>query len=305
MTGEAVALSEVSEVSEEVAPEVQALALLEAEPEGEVEEEGEQEAEPEPEPEKVEPELDKAERRKSRIIAELARKEVQILEAQQSLEAQQQRLQAKAQEIQKWEQTVALAKTDPLQFLEASGIDINTLTRQILNQEDQPKPSPEVDALRAELESFKATQQEQQNQYQQRQLNQAISEEKQRLAGFVASHGDDFPMLADLDSEEIQEGMFDVMRSHWQKTGTQLDPSMAARIIEEKLSAYYQRLANAASKRKGASQSETAATAPSSDTGSRTLTKAHGSRTAQDPNTLSEQQRQELALELLGSIPDD
>lgn len=308
----------------ELSPTEQALSMLDALPEQTEDEGGAPEAESDPEgvapeeenPPSEDPSEDKteeeakpdpAEQRRSRIIAELAAKETQLLEAKATLDAQERRLQQRTQEVQRWEGIIAKAKSDPLGFLADAGIDVNQLTRQILNGETPEQtqgPSPEVKALQDELAQLKKAQEEQVSQFRQRQIEAAVTAEKERLSTFVSENDTTYPLLSALDTEEIQGGMFEICREHWQKTHTQLDPSRAARILEDKLSSYYQKLAKAASKQKAASQSDQAAPPPPSDTGSRTLSKAHGSRTAQDPSTLSDEERRALALELLDGVPD-
>ena len=102
-------------------------------------------------------------------------------------------------------------------FLHEAGIDINTLTRQILNSDGAQQrldlPSPEVQALQAKIAKLEAAQEEQTSNFRQRQMESAVRAEKERLQGFVTENAGSYPLLSSLDTEEVQSGMFEIMRT--------------------------------------------------------------------------------------------
>jgi hypothetical protein len=300
------------EVSE--TPEQQALKMLEAETGEEGEEgAGEDEAAEDPSGERqaqdkakeaeekakkeAETEESPAEKRRSRVIAEMAKKETRLLETERTLRQQQSALQAQVKEMAEWKSQLQLAKTDPMAFFNQLGVDVNALTRQILNDEG-PKGDPEVRTLKQKIEEMEARDKARDEALKSTHIQKAVEQEKGLLLNYVQENKTEYPMLASFRPDQIQAAMFDARRESFRAQGAPIEAGKAAQQIEQGLLDLYEQLAQVVAKKRAPGAATQ--TASSATEGARTLSaKTHSSLTGKSPDDMTDAEREALALEML------
>jgi len=234
-----------------------------------------------------------AERKRSKLLSDLAAKELRALEARAKLKAEREEFERDRSE---WQSTKALATSDPIAFLERAGVDLQALTQAILGKPAKdvpPKVDPEIAKLRQEVDRLKGEQEQSRSEYQQSRIAAAVRADQEACAEYVRTKADAYPFLADESPEDVGEAMHEIRKRHWMRTHTELDPSAAAAELERRISAQYDRLAKAAAKR---SQPSPAARAPALS--SRTRESARSI----EPKDMTPEERRAAALDLLSKL---
>jgi hypothetical protein len=247
-------------------------------------------AEPATEPEKPEkPE------RKSTKIDQFAREELRLRKAQATLKSQQEALQAQMADVARHKEVMELAQKDPLEYLRKTGIDLNRLTKDLIDGKKPPAPDPraeEIEALKRQFDEQKKASDEARQQA----IAQAQARERRESAAYVTGNADLFPLLSAHEADDVGEAILTVMVRHYEQTETLLDRSAAAKLVEDRLQKQYERLHAAASKRKPTPP----VAAVASD--AKTLGKQHVSRATKTPEEMSASERRAYAMSLLDEM---
>lgn len=196
--------------------------------------------------------------RAAEALRTLMDRESRIREAESSLKQQQQQLQ-EAQQLQ------ALARENPLQFLDTVGTSYEDLTARVL-QGDRPDPNAgikrEVAQLRDELTSRQKREESD--------AQQAALQEAQQLVHQYVAGSDQYPLTKAADMHNL---VFQRIYDHYNETGQALSESDAAKQVEEYLSGVVDKFAELeAVKNRFVPQEQV--TAPSNATTTTTLTNA-------------------------------
>ncbi len=196
--------------------------------------------------------------RAAEALRTLMDRESRIREAESSLKQQQQQLQ-EAQQLQ------ALARENPLQFLDTVGTSYEDLTARVL-QGDRPDPNAgikrEVAQLRDELTSRQKREESD--------AQQAALQEAQQLVHQYVADSDQYPLTKAADMHNL---VFQRIYDHYNETGQALSESDAAKQVEEYLSGVVDKFSELEAVRNRFVPQEQV-TAPSNATTTTTLTNA-------------------------------
>jgi hypothetical protein len=234
------------------------------------------------------------------IVRELARVEHAYRETKREREQLKEQL-TKAQDL------IALAKDDPVQFFQRSGIDVEQFANHMIAAKDKADPHKlELARLREQVEQLTKAQEESRTEYQRRQWQEAARVEQERLGAFVSENSQTYPYLAAYEPEEVRTAMYNVVADHYQRTRTMLDPSIAARQLDGQLRRAYERLHGAATKNSAVATPNNAAPPkpPAAQAGTNTIGRGHASATTRDPGEMSEEERLRYAAQHAQACPD-
>ena len=116
-------------------------------------------------------------------FAMLARKEQELLHKQRAFKQQQAVLAKQAEEVRAFQEMKRQAALNPLETLKHLGLDYDTITQFVLN-DNKPTPDAEVKVLRTELEEFKRAQREEQERLLNEQRSMLAQEQQQIIENF-------------------------------------------------------------------------------------------------------------------------
>lgn len=187
-----------------------------------------QEAAPETPPEPEKPRETKLFSQALKIREEANRK---AAEADAKAAAVEARERALAEREERWKRI----DEDPLSYFELSGKDPHDFARLLMQTPEErakatpPKPSPEIEAIKAEVARLK----EEREQERQQLLNGTVSVKKREFASFVVQNAKDYPDLAAEDDADIGAAMWDIAAQHFNNTGELPDLAAVAAHLQE------------------------------------------------------------------------
>ena len=196
--------------------------------------------------------------RAAEALRTLMDREARIREAETSLKQQQQQLE-EAQRLQ------ALAKENPLQFLDAVGTSYEDLTARVLKG-DRPDPTA---GLRREVTELREALNSRQQREETERQHAALVEAQQLVHQYVDST-DQFPLTK---ASGMHDLVFQRIHDHYNETGQALSEANAAKQVEDYLSGVVDKLAELEAVRNRFAPQEQV-TAPSTATSTTTLTNA-------------------------------
>jgi len=199
-------------------------------------------------------------------FAVLSKREMALQRAARELKAQEAEYRKAAAQLEEINQVRAMAKQDPIAFLEKfGGLTYEEVTQFLLNDR---KPTPaleakavrdEVQRLREELEERERSRQEaaerralEEQERRQEETEQTIRQWKEELSGFVKQQKDDYELINLYGEYDL---VADTVEAYHQRTGKVLTNKEAADVVEahlaeaaekaiasKKLSARYQKV---------------------------------------------------------------
>lgn len=186
--------------------------------------------EPAPAPEPEKPRETKLFSQALKIREEANRK---AAEADAKAAAVEARERALAEKEARWKQI----DDDPLSYFEISGKDPHDFARLLMQTPEEraktaaakPAPSPELEAIKAEVQRLK----EEREQERQQLLNGTVSVKKREFATFVVERAAEYPDLAAEDDADIGAAMWDIAAQHFNNTGELPDLAAVAAHLQE------------------------------------------------------------------------
>lgn len=179
----------------------------------------------------------------SAAFTALAKREKKLNRRRAEFDAERQKFES---ERQTWQQKVAQAehilsqvgewKKDPLKALEGLGTDYESLTRRIL--EGAPQESPEVKAVRQELQALREEMTRREREQFDAQQRAAASAAKNDAFGKLATLSRDeneYPLASRLDPDEAAQAAWQIMDEAYSRTGKIIEFSDAVGYVEEAL----------------------------------------------------------------------
>jgi len=239
--------------------------------------------------------------RDSKAISEWAELELRNRREQQRLERERGELATVRAEAEKAAGLLRLAREDPRAFLQESGLDIDELTKGVLEGRKADPHAGKIEKLEAELAAIRAEKQKETASQEQARIDRAMAVERDDLAKWIEPQAGEYPHLmavADGKAEVVADAIQQIRLQHYnstkKKTGTGevLDEKTVARQLEETWKARFQR---AAPKLPGTVQPSDAAQTPQPGAPA-TISRKHASRTQAKSNGKPEVSGRDRAL---------
>jgi hypothetical protein len=164
-------------------------------------------------------------------FAALSRRERAALEREQQLKQN-------WDEYQQFLKLKESAKANPLDYLQAAGLDYSYVTEHLLN-DGKPSTERQLEALKAEIERDRKARQEEALKAQQLEEQRVIEGHKYQIKNFVESNPDEYELIA---ANEAHDVVFETIEQHFMKTGQLLTIQDAAMAVEDHLYQQAQRL---------------------------------------------------------------
>lgn len=193
------------------------------------------EAKPEerPEPAKETPDRNKA-------WGAIARAEKKTRELEHRLKEQEAALAARAKELEAAASVSALAKKDPLKFLEAHGLTIQDIVDTAVDGQlpmslKMREEEARLEAKRQEVEAIAKRAEGVAKQLEVQRLKEQVETYQDNIYQMLRQNDDRFAMLLEDSGRDAATHIFNVMSDHYVKTGESLNPEAVAEHLENEL----------------------------------------------------------------------
>lgn len=177
-------------------------------------------------------------------FAALSRKEKQIREQETALQQKLQEIEARQSEIEekygKYSNLDERIRNNPMELLQENGIDFETLTKMIIENEGKPTPEMEIKRLREEmdnkymkqLEDLKAELAEKEQQKEEKYYDEVVENYKNELNEFIEQNAEQYELIKLNDASDL---VYQVVEEHYNETGRVLSNEEASEHVENYL----------------------------------------------------------------------
>ena len=156
------------------------------------------------------------------------------------MRTREQALKAREQQLTQLAEAEALAKSDPLAFMEKWGVTYEDLTGRILSRHDK---DPQLSAVEQEIANLRKEREDEKVALQNAQIAQTISGFKQQIKQTIDSDtADAFELVR---AEDAYDDVYDVIEGHFAQSGEIMPVERAAGLVEEYLLGEAKRIAKA------------------------------------------------------------
>jgi hypothetical protein len=151
-------------------------------------------------------------------LRQIQARERKLVERQEAMRREREDLSRQAQEIRQAAELHALAKTDPIAYLEkVHGISLEDLGRRILN-DGQPHESEETKRTRAELATLRAEVERDRQEKRERESEAGRQKATQEFCALVRA-GEKYPLINErYPDEDLAAEAWDLAQKAWDKT---------------------------------------------------------------------------------------
>lgn len=156
-------------------------------------------------------------------FAALARKEKAIRERESKLASD-------AKAYKEWQETQALAKSNPIEFLQRSGLSYDEITNYLMNEGLPPSIDKKVESIEEKIRKYEEAQVAARQEAQRQQIDAQLNAFKKTIHEHIDTHADRYELIK---AEGVQDEVYQLIEQHFAHTKEVMPIEKAAQAVED------------------------------------------------------------------------